>query len=306
MNTFCKNCGKKADGNEKFCKACGKPLVAGEKASEKKEAPIPTYKPVKNNRWPNIVRVIIGLIIVGAIAWGAYSSSQNDTAVQTSNTAINTYNTSDTDTSTQTAVQQFQSALANATDDDTRLSILKNLALAYDRQNDTTDELATLNQALNYTTSGTVDYYYVKGNIAELQNDPSDALSDFKAAYNIDSQNYQINNELGLFYLDLSNQWVSYDDLAKGLQYEKTAYSLQVNDVSAENLAIAYYLNDNYQQTISLLLPLDINNHPTMALYLGLAYAKEKDVKDAEYYFQKAIDLGVQVPQEVNDYLNSN
>jgi len=299
---YCEYCGKKSDGTSKFCTSCGKPLSNKEVP---KEEPI-TYKPKKQRRGPSIPATIGIVVIVGAVVWGTYSSSKNDTAIQTANTALTTANSNDTSEATSQVIQQYKDAYNNATDDATKLTILTNLALTYDSSGDSVNALSTYKQALGYAPQGSSDYYLILGEIAQLKIDPATAKSDLEQAYKLNPNDYQINNELALFYFDSDNSWTSYDDLPKALQYMKVAYGLEKNDATAENLAMIYYYNKDYQQTINLLLPLNLTNHPIAALYLGYAYEQENDSTNAKYYFQKAISLGDQVSQDVNDYINSN
>jgi len=65
-------------------------------------------------------------------------------------------------------------------------------------------------------------------------------------------------------------------------------------------------LSENYSQTISLLRSLDLSEQPTYAYYLGLAYAETDDKVNAKIYLRQAIAGGLEVPQEVKDYINSN
>ena len=247
------------------------------------------------------------MAIVVIVIWSVYSSSKNDTAIQSATTALNTVTSNDTADATQQAIQEFKDAYKNSNNNADKLTILKNLASTYNSSGDTADALSTYKEALAYTSSDTSDYYLISAELAEIQTppDPSTALSDIQQANQLDPNDYQILNELGLFYLDSDSLWTTYDDNAKALQYIKESYDLQDNDISTENLAIAYYFNNDYKQSISLLLPLNLTTHSEMALYLGEDYLGENDNKDATFYFQKAVDLGVQVPQEVTNYLNN-
>ena len=296
----CKKCGNEIPEGSKFCDKCGA-SVSG--TYEKTARP---NKPLSKKAWRLIgAGIFWGVIIILVIVFSIRGSRDNR-ATSTNNAALDVYNSSDAPSSKARVIQQLNDAYVSATDTQTKITILKNLAAAYDSENEYSEELNTLQKAATYTSSGTVDYYYVLGEIAELQNKPADALSDLKQAYSLNPQDYQINNELGLFYLDLDSSWTSYDDNAKALQYLKAAQSIQSSDISTENLAIAYYYNNDYQEALSLFLPLNLTNHPDLALWIGLSYASEKDSTDAKIYFQKAIALGDTIPQEVTDYINSH
>ena len=301
---YCEHCGKKSDGSTKFCINCGKPLVAEKKEVPKetpKQTPSETYHLKKPSPVP---KIIVVAVVAGLIIWGVVSSSRNDAAIQSAKDALTTANSSDTAESTAQVIQDYKDAYNKSNDDADKLTILTNLAITYDSSGDTTDALATYQQALGYASQGTSDYYLISAEIAEDQNQPGTAQSDLNQANQLNPNDYQITNELALFYLDIDNSWVSYDDLPKALQYAKAAYALENNNTTTGNLALAYLFNDDYQQSIALLLPMDLTAHPAMALYLGEAYLGENDDKDARFYFQKAIDLGVSVPQDVTNYMN--
>ncbi len=97
-----------------------------------------------------------------------------------------------------------------------------------------------------------------------------------------------------------------YADYSKALLYAKKANELSPSEISKQNLAIAYYFNDNYSETISLLSSSNFTQHPYAAYWLGLAYLASEDNVNAKTYLQMSIDNGAEVPQEIYDYLSSN
>jgi len=76
-----------------------------------------------------------------------------------------------------------------------------------------------------------------------------------------------------------------------------------VKNIATQNLAIAHLFNENYDRTISLLS--SQGSDPHIAYWLGLSYAVKEDEANAKFYFQRAVDGGVDVEQEVYDYLYS-
>jgi tetratricopeptide (TPR) repeat protein len=151
-----------------------------------------------------------------------------------------------------------------------------------------------------------VDYYLISGEIAELENKPNSALIAYNKAYEKDPEDGQVNNSLALFYLDLYDAHPQYTDYPKALTFALKANQLQSDNISKKNLALAYYFNENYVQTISLLRSVDISKEPDYAYYLGLAYAVTKDTINAKIYLRQAIAGGMKVPQNVYDYINEN
>jgi xylulose-5-phosphate/fructose-6-phosphate phosphoketolase len=98
-----------------------------------------------------------------------------------------------------------------------------------------------------------------------------------------------------------------YSDYAKALKYAIKANQLSPSEITKQNLAISYYFNDNYKQAISLLTTsANISSQPYLAYWLGLSYAGDDQPTNAKYYLKMAINGGVDVPQEVMDYINNN
>ncbi len=291
----CTNCGKQVNTNEKFCTGCGKPLSHKSKSSNFKFRGRPL----------NIPGLVVILIIIVLVIYGAYASSQDDTARQSNDQGLSSMNNGNT----QLATQQLQSASQTASDDNIKRATLINLAYVYESDNKDLQALTTFKQALQLAQSNTSDYYLILAEIADLQGDQYSAYTNFNNADQINPNNYQITNSLGLFYLDLDNTSTNYENYPKALILLKKAYSIApvVNgEIAKQNLAIAYCLNDNYAQTISLLLNENFNNFPYSAYWLGLAYLGEGDSINGRFYLQKAVNLGANVPQKIKDFLNSN
>ena len=113
-------------------------------------------------------------------------------------------------------------------------------------------------------------------------------------------------HKLDLYDVDINSIARQYVDYKKALTYAQKAYDLNKLESPKENLAIAYYFNENYNQTISLLSSSNFIQHPYAAYWLGFAYSKIDDSYNAKIYLQKAIAGGVKVSQEVWDYINSH
>ncbi|MDP2638157.1 MAG: hypothetical protein Q8P26_03795 [Candidatus Levybacteria bacterium] len=294
---YCNKCGKPNPESGKFCKHCGVKLshIAKEDSNQMAFNPAVIKKPF-NFKW--IIRIIVAIAIISFIFYG----SQNDTAIKTSNEGLTDFDSGDMTT----AASQFQQAAKDATDDTTKIGALKNLGYTYssDYKNDLA--LSTFQEALALTNTDTFDYYLISGEIALLENKPNSALLSYNKAYQINPEDFQINNALALFYLDLDEIAPQYADYSKALLYAQKAYDVNKLEVPKNNLAIAYYYNENYNQTISLLSSTNFTQHPYAAYWLGLAYYNIGDDVNAKIYLQKAIDGGFEVSQEIDDYLSSN
>lgn len=298
---FCPDCGTKLGETAQFCGSCGRSLSsASEYKATQETSPVSSF-PKKKKPFFSLKAIIWILIIAGFAAYNAHDSA-NQNAISINNQGLNNFESGNN----QQAISDLNSASQQAVSNDTKVSTLKNLAYAYEANDRNAQALSAFEQALPLTSQGSLDNYFISGEIALLQNNPSTALSDFLQANRIDPNDYQVNNSLALFYLNSDGSSTGYEDYPKALQYAQKAYSADQGEISRENFAFANLMNDNYDKAISLYSQSNINQHPTVALNMGLAYAGKNDVANAKYYFQKAIDLGVQVPFQVKNYLNSN
>jgi len=296
---FCKNCGKKNDNGVKFCSSCGSKFSKIE--TEIPVQPVLDFSECQNkSSW--YTRKIIGVIVVlSLIGFGIYNS-QDDAVVEKNNDAISNFDSGNNEQ----AINDFQEASQDAVLTENKISTLKNLAYAY--SSDSKDELAisSFKEALALTTPDSFDYYLISGEISLLENKPSLALAAYNNAYEKDPNDFQINNALTLFYLDLGDIAPQYFDYKKALKYALRTTQLSDLQIAKQNLGLAYYFNENYPQAISTFSNLTIDKDSYTAYWLGLSYAGNNDSVNAKFYLRKAITNGVEVTQEVYDYINSN
>jgi len=300
---FCKKCGRESKETQKFCTNCG---VQFSNINQEEE------QPSKKNMYKNIHqtksswsagRIISILVVVVVIGIGIYYGG-DDEAITKNNDGISSLDSGDT----QAAINQFQQANQDVVSTEQKINILKNLAYAYYSEGEDELMLDTLKEALNLTKNNSVDYYLISGEIALLEYKPNSAILSFNKAYELDPTDFQINNSIALFYLDLEDNHPQSVDYQKAVYYAKRAYEYddEKKEATRQNLAIAYYFNENFDQTISLLSGSNFIQHPYAAFWLGLAYLSKEDHLNAQTYLQKAINNGAEVPQEISDYLNSN
>lgn len=292
---YCKNCGKESGANQKFCTSCGTQFSSVAEDAPTNSPPI-SFAPKK---FFEVRKAIPALIVIAFIGWGIYASLDDD-AISTNNNAISNYESGNN----QQAISQFQQASRDAVTDETKINTLKNLAYAYSSEGQIDLALSTFKEALALASVDSVDYYLISGEIAELEAKPNAALIAYNKAYAKDPNDYQVNNSLALFHIDIEDVHPQYVDYPKALGYAQKANQLNSGTISKKNLALAYYFNENYSQTISLLKSVDISSEPIYAYFLGLSYAQIDDSINAKIYLRQAIAGGIEVPQEVYDYLN--
>ena len=303
---FCKKCGKQSNGNQKYCINCGNPIVVSQ---DKAIQPQPVKRPpMPKEPWTMgriikaiIITVFVGGLILLRVIFGA-TNSIDKAAVDKNNSALTAYDSGNSDQ----AITQFQQASHDAVSNNTKINSLKNLGYVYATEGKTDLALNTFKEALALTSTNSFDYYLISGRIALFENKPNSALLAYNQAYTMDSENFQINNALTLFYIDMEGVHPEYVDYKKALNYALKASQLDNSNLSKKNLALAYYFTENYTKTISILTSVDISKEPNYSYFLGLSYAANKDVVNAKYYLNQAIAGGVDVPQSVKDYINSN
>jgi tetratricopeptide (TPR) repeat protein len=298
---FCKNCGTKSDGTKKFCTNCGKEFHSASQAESSHAQSTPNFtKPKFESSW-SAGRIIGIIIVVAFIGWGIYAS-QDDAVIEKNNNAISNFDSGNSEQ----AINQFQEASRDAVSNENKINTLKNLAYVYSSEGQTDLAISTFNNALALTPADSFDYYLIAGEVALLEGKPNAALLAYNKAYAKDPNDFQINNALALFYMDLDSTATQYMDYKKALQYAQRATQLSDLQIAKQNLGMAYYFNENYSQAISVLSALTLDKDTYTAYFLGLSYAGKQDPINAKIYLRKAIASGVDVPQEVYDYINNN
>lgn len=296
---FCRECGQKIDPDSKFCLNCGKPASGSDSGQVE---PNIKSKPSKVRSFFSSRGIISAIIILVIIAFGIYGSLDSD-SIDKNNEGMQSLDAGDY----QAAINQFQQASQDAVTNETKITTLINLGYVYISEGQYIEAKKAFSDGLDLAEQGSFEYHLISGEIALLEDNPSLALSNFNKAYQLEPRDFQINNSLALFHLDLEEVAPQYEDYPKALEYAKAAYEYDTEKsaISKQNLAIAYYFNDNYDQTISLLSTTNLTQHPYTNYWLGLAYVANGDNFNGKYYLQRAVDAGINVPQEIYDYLNS-
>lgn len=301
----CDQCGKKNPEGSKFCKHCGvKFNVIGKEDKGNNEEGhsehIPSHT-LEAKKSSIAGKIITAIVVLTFISFGI-NGIVDKKPIATNNEALVSFDSGDS----RSAIEKFRQAANEATTDKIKVAALKNLGYVYSTNSQNNQALSAFKEALPLTTQDTFDYYLISGEVALLEGNVNDALTNYNNAYRLNPENFQINNALALFHMDLEEVAPRYIDYSKALLYAKKANELSPSEISKQNLAIAYYFNENYNNTISLLSSSNYTQHPYAAYWLGLAYLAKEDDVNARIYLQKAIDGGAEVPQEIHDYLNSN
>ncbi len=297
---FCKHCGIESKDNQKFCTNCGVSFSNTSNNHSYLKLSSITDLLSKNFEISKVIPVVVLILFIG---WGIYSSLDSS-AIDTNNEAQESY---DAGGDPNQAISQLQQASQDAVGNSTKLLTKVNLAYVYSSEGKNDLALDTFKEALVFASEGSLDYYLISGEVALLEGKPNAALISYNKAYEKDSTDFQVNNALNLFYLDLEEERPQYENYPKALTYAIKAYETNHSNTVKQNLAIAHYFNNNYKQAISLLSSVsNISSEPYLAYWLGLAYVGDQQPVNAKRYLQIAINGGVDVPQEIIDYMRNN
>src|ERR1035437_8056355 len=297
---YCKNCGKESIGTEKFCANCGASFSTSANRPIHDQPPSSPISKVPSKKI-NAKQVLWTIVILGFVGYRIYSGLDSS-SIDTNNSGLASFDSGNK----QQAITQFQEASNNAVSNNTKIQTLKNLGYVYATEGQNDQAMSSFQSALKLTAQNSFDYYLISAEIAVLGGKPEEASIDYNKAYQMNPDDFKVNNGLSLFYLNLDGSSPAYEDYPKALIYAQKADNLNNSETTKENLGIAYFANKNYDKSISLLSQLDLSQHPYINLWLGLAYGVKGDVSDAKTYLQKAVDLGIKVPQAVTDYLNTH
>jgi len=291
----CSKCGQKVEDFQKVCNNCGTPV----KTVTATASPNPTNNATEKSKSKTSSKIISGIIAVAFLGLGAYNSFEQE-GIDQNNDALENFYAGDN----QAAIQQLEKAKNNLIGDENKINTLKNLAYVYVTEGQIEQGLKTFEEALALCEKDSFDYYLISGEIALLKPDPATAVLNFEKASAINPDDYQLNNTLALFYIDIEEIAPEYVDYEKGLAYAQKAYEFDQSEITKQNLALAYFFMEDFDQAIALLLTSDLKQHPYAAFWLGLAYLGKEDDTNAVTFFQTALDNGAELPQEVLDYLN--
>lgn len=298
---FCINCGQKGNESNKFCINCGEPYEHTPDSITQPLEPNVASEPrslFQRINTSNLIKVLIGIAIVGFIVY----FNIDDQAVENNNQALNSFNAGNSDG----AISQLESASQEALTDETKVDTLKNLAYVYATEGQKDKALVKFKEALPFTKIDSFDYFLVLGEVAYLEGKPLLAKQHFEKAFSMNSSDFQINNSLALFYMDVEELYPQYADVVEGLKYARVAHNANNSAVTLGNLGAALVLNEKYTEAITYLKQINLQQHSYINLWLGLAYAGEENKEQAKFYFQQYVNTGAEVPPEITEYLMTN
>jgi len=295
----CKNCGKKIRVGHKFCTNCGNECASGIGGKL-------FFGILKKIRRVFVLRVnsIIPILVIVFLMGNSIYSSLDESSIEKNNSGLSSYDSGNVELS----INKLKEAKELALTSDSKMNASLNLAYVYFSEGRAEESLLSFKDALSYTKEGSFYYYLISGEIALAEARPDDAKFNYDQAYKQQPNNFQINNALSLFYLDISRVAPSYHDPAIAIQYAQRVF--EFSDIGKKNnairnLAVARYYNEDFDDVISLLTGADYSGDAHSDYWIGLAYYGKDDDVNAKLYFQKAADGGIELGEEVVEYLGS-
>jgi tetratricopeptide (TPR) repeat protein len=180
----------------------------------------------------------------------------------------------------------------NSKDKISKSRIYKNLAMLYENTDRIEKTVENYMKAKSLFNENEPDYYVFSGQINLLERDLNMAVENFNKALDIDPDNFDAHNTLGLLYLGQLILGVE-PDYKLALIHNKRAFELQRGTTTMQNLALNYYLMGDYDDALPLFVELDslIKDDATTKFFIGLIYFKQKDYIIAKIFLSKAIEI---------------
>jgi len=311
---FCIKCGNQIKTTQKFCTNCGTSVENSKKETtakpKKKKFSFFSQKALSRCKkyWsmrPNIMTIIY-MFIIGFMIYGWISgdfTSKNTKGIEELGSG-----------NSESAEEYFTEAVSENNTKENQIILLKNLAYSQLANKDEEQSLNSFKEALKLTTKNSFDYYYISGEISELEGKFNLALQNYNKAYELVPLNFQINNALALFYLNGKDLIPQYEDYKKALFHGKMALensNENMKGMMTRNLAAIYFWNENYDKAISLLSTENIDHDPASAFYFGMSYFNKEDSTEDEImkgfdYMKKAADAGFEAAQIILNELDAS
>ena len=292
---ICPKCGRISSIDEQVCAHCQQPLAPTE------GAPLQPTSPANQPAWTVWKRFRTGffvLVVIGLIGHRIYTTVENN-AIDKNNAAFDSVQSGNPDQ----AITQLKSALETAVSAETKATILMNLGYIYEARDQNDGALESFQKVIDITKPDSFDSAMAAAELADLQGKPDIAYQKFSQAYAINPDDYQLNNSLALFHLDLMDTAPQYVNYPKALTYAQKAYQLDSSDTTKKNLGIAYFFNDKYPEAIKMFSQLSTKDSGEVSLWLGMSYAATDNAPQAKIYLQKAVDAGETLPSSMKQYL---
>jgi tetratricopeptide (TPR) repeat protein len=191
------------------------------------------------------------------------------------------------------AERLFKLAIEKLDSDDRNnaLIIYGNLGLMHKFAGNTEEAIENYQKALSFCEPSDSEYYSTSGRINILTGDIEKAVRNFEKSLELDPDDFDAHNSLGLIFLGEYDEDMT--DYERALAHNERSYALNEGAATAENLAINYFAVGKFDDALPLFESVDAA-HPENALakyFLGLIHYDNNDLTKAKAYLEDAIAL---------------
>ena len=194
--------------------------------------------------------------------------------------------------------------LVNKEDNISKSRIYKNFAFLYESMGETDLVADSYLKAKALFDENDSEYYSFLAQVNLLERDLNSAVSNFKKAIEIDGNNFDANNNLGLLYLGELIYGVE-PNFEMALPYNKKTVDIEKTPTTIETLAVNYYLLKKYDKALPLFIELSLlrKNDGFSNEFIGLIYFNKRDFLPAKIFLSKAIDFDPSLKTEEIDLI---
>lgn len=245
----------------------------------------------------------LAIVIIFALCLVGHFSSLDDEIIAKSNELIDTFNKGGGD-----VASQMENLAESASSTKNKVEMYKNAGYTYSSGMDETKAKDSFKKALELVDESSFDYYLISAEIAVLENKARVALYNYEKAYEMNPNDFQVNNGLGLFYLGITDASEQFTDYNKSLVYFKNIYKpSSTNNILKENMAMAYYFLEDFDSALPLFLEVSESSiDKNLDYWIGLCYLGKEDLVNAKLYLMNAYKGGVDMEQVFIDFINSD
>ncbi|MBU0578246.1 tetratricopeptide repeat protein [Patescibacteria group bacterium] len=182
--------------------------------------------------------------------------------------------------------------------------IYKNLAILYENTGETDLVAENYLKAHSLFDETESEYYSFLAQVDLLERDLNDAVDNFRKALEIDSDNFDAHNNLGLLFMGQLIYGVE-PNYEMALVHNKRAFELEESIQTMQNLAVNYYMVGEYDLALPLLIKLDValENDALTKSFIGLIYFNKRDYLPANIFLSKAVELDPLLKTEEMEFI---
>ncbi|UCD55949.1 MAG: tetratricopeptide repeat protein [Candidatus Hydrogenedentota bacterium] len=170
-------------------------------------------------------------------------------------------------------------------------AVYANLALMHRFAGDTDKAIENYEKSRSFCEPDSAGYHSTTGRINILRGDIGAAIGDFERALEIDPDDFDAHNSLGLIFLGEFDE--DRTDYKRALIHNERTYAFDGDTTAAQNLAINYFALGRYSEAQPLFESVDeaFAQNAIAKYYLGLVHYYGGNVAEAKAYLQAAVAL---------------